>query len=195
MSFLFYQQSHSKAQLEAILENESLSGLKFSSVYYGFEITFMFLFSTIYVPRSIFYIIYLAFGMRIKKLLWLMNIKMITFFLICLASGAALCSIVAFNSSLKNTFGTGLMYMVILFMIPIILWLLLDLFLCLVTKDYLEERIWLAQPKVQHSRRTNDENEIPVHTKLIHNERSRVEGLDSDGYESSSSSSSDDEKK
>ena len=130
--------------METILESESLSGIKFSSVYFAFTYGFLFMFITIYIPRVLFYLIYLGTGRRIKKMMWLMNVKVITFFFLCTLGVTTLALTFFFSAMLTNTFGTGLMYMIILFMVPVTLFLLLDLYLCLATKDYLEERIWLA---------------------------------------------------
>ncbi len=91
------------------------------------------MFAAIYVPRGLFYLIYLAMGRKIKKLLWLMNVKSVGFFLLCAAGLGTLIFIIYFSAKLKDTFGTGLMYMVILFMTPVMILLLLDLYLCMVT--------------------------------------------------------------
>jgi len=91
------------------------------------------MFAAIYVPRGLFYLIYLAMGRKIKKLLWLMNVKSVGFFLLCTAGLGTLIFIIYFSAKLKDTFGTGLMYMVILFMTPVMILLLLDLYLCMVT--------------------------------------------------------------
>lgn len=57
--------------------------------------------------------------------------------------------------------------MMILFMVPATIILGIDLYLCITIKYSLEERIWLAAPKVRHQRRNDDETEAPVLTDLL----------------------------
>jgi hypothetical protein len=47
-----------------------------------------------------------------------------------------------FSTTLTNTFGTSVAYILAIFMIPMDLFLGIDLYLCITTKLCLEERIW-----------------------------------------------------
>ena len=76
-----------------------------------------------------------------------------------------------FSTKLTSTFGTSVAYMLALFMIPADIMLAIDLYLCNTTKMCLEERIWQAQPKIQHKRHADDED--PAKTEIIETNQSR----------------------
>jgi hypothetical protein len=76
--------------------------------------------------------------------------------------------------------------MLILFMVPLCAYLLFDLYLTVTVKEYLEERIWRAAPKVKHVRKQDDETEQPVKTELIPSEISCREGIACPGGSASS---------
>ncbi len=106
---------------------------------------------------------------KIRALMWYVNVKNATFFCLCVLSVITLILTFGFSTLLSNTLGTGVAYMIILFMVPMDIVLIVDLYLCITCKYYLEERVWRAQPKVQHKRKNDDENEEPVKTELIRN--------------------------
>jgi hypothetical protein len=164
---LMSKQSGEKAQTEEVLETESLSGLNFSYIYFTFQAGFAYLLFTVYTPRGLFYMVYLMSGTRIKRLHWYITVKSVTFFLLCVLAIFTLLMTFIFSTMLMKTFGTGLAYMMILFMVPTVVALCLDLYLCITANYYLEERIWQAQPKVQHKRKHDDESETPVKTELL----------------------------
>ena len=58
-------------------------------------------------------------------------------------------------------------------MVPGDLALIFDFYLCVTCKNYLEQRIWKAQPKIQHKRKNDDESEEPVKTEIIETEASK----------------------
>lgn len=149
------------------MEAESLSGINFSSIYYAFQYSFWFTMITVYLPRAIFYIIYLFRRSSITGLHWYLTMKSFTFFCLCFLGIVTLLLTFICSTMLTNTFGTGLAYMMILFMVPATIILGIDLYLCITIKYSLEERIWLAAPKVRHQRRNDDETEAPVLTDLL----------------------------
>jgi hypothetical protein len=167
---LFSKQSGEKAQSEVVLEAESLNGISFSIIYYAFQFGFAYVFIVVYFPRGLFYMVYLMSGMRIKRLHWYLTTKSVTFFAFSILAVMTLLMTFVFSTMLTKTFGTGLAYMMILFMAPMVVALCVDLYLCIVVNYYLEERIWQAQPKVQHKRKHDDENEQPVTTELLDRE-------------------------
>lgn len=150
-----------------------MSGVNFSNIYFAFQFGFAFMMIAVYVPRALFFLVFLMSGKKIKKLHWYLTVKSVTFFLLCLLAVTTLLFAFVFSTLLTNTFGTGLAYMMILFMVPIIIALMGDLYLCTVVHLCLEERIWLAAPKVQHKRKHDDENEEPVKTELLDGESNR----------------------
>ena len=144
ISLLFSLQSSQKGKLEQILESESLSGIKFSYIYYAFEYGFLFMIVFCYLPRSIFYMLFLTRKRKIRALMWYVNVKNGTFFCLCLLSVITLILTFGFSTLLSNTLGTGVAYMIILFMVPMDIVLVVDLYLCITCKYYLEERVWRA---------------------------------------------------
>lgn len=94
------------------------------------------------LPRTIFYFIYLFSKGDLKKLNWYMLTRIYSFFVNCFLSAVALIIIFLGASVLTNSFGSSVGLVLILFMTPITLLLILDFYLCTVTKYYFEERVW-----------------------------------------------------
>ena len=116
-----------------------------------------------YIPRSVFYVFFVINGLRIKRLHWYLNVKSASFFILCLLALSTLIVAFIFSTMLTSTFGTSIAYMLSLLMIPVVVLLAVDLYLCVTAGQCLEERIWRAQPKVQHKRKgygNDDENQI-----------------------------------
>ena len=100
-----------------------------------------------------------------------MSLKTVTFFIMCILGLVTLVTTFVFSSKLTASFGTSVAYMLALFMIPVDLMIAFDLYLCNTTRLCLEERIWQAQPKVQHKRKADDED--PVKTEIIETKESK----------------------
>jgi hypothetical protein len=94
-----------------------------------------------------------------------MTVKSWTFFVLCILGLGTLIITFVFSTKLTSTFGTSVAYMLALFMIPVDIMLAIDLYLCNKTRLCLEERIWKAQPKIQHKRHADDEE--PSKTEII----------------------------
>jgi uncharacterized membrane protein YgaE (UPF0421/DUF939 family) len=124
-----------------------------------------------YIPRTGFYLFFVQGGLRIKRLHWYVTVKNVTFFTLCFLGLVTLVITFLFSTLLTSTFGTSVAYMLALFMIPVDLVLVVDLYLCITTKMCLEERIWMAQPKVQHKRHADDEE--PAKTEIIETQKSK----------------------
>ena len=122
----------------------SPSGIKYSYVYEAIMYGFLIMSSACFIPRSIMYIFFCVRGLRIKPLHWYLGVKSATYFLLCLLALSALVISFIFSTMLTSTFGTSVAYMLALLMIPVVLTLSLDLYLCITARKCLDERIWKA---------------------------------------------------
>ena len=164
-------QSRNQAAQEQLSEIVSPNGIRYSYIFQAFEYGFLLTCVCCYLPRVCFYLFFVQGGRKIKRLHWYMGAKSITFFILCLLALATLIITFVFSTMLTSTFGTSVAYMLALFMIPVDIMLAFDLYMCNTTKMCLEERIWKAQPKIQHKRHADDEQ--PVKTEIIETENSK----------------------
>ena len=163
-----------KSEQEALEEVVSPNGIKYSYVYEAIMYGFLIMSAACFIPRSLLYLFYLLRGLRIKPLHWYLEVKSATYFLLCLLALSALVISFIFSTLLTSTFGTSVAYMLALIMIPVVLTLSLDLYLCITARKCLDERIWKAQPKINHKRKGygNDE-EDQTKTEFIETKNSK----------------------
>ena len=152
---------------QALEEAVSPGGIKYSYVYDAFTYGFFITANFCYLPRSFLYLFFVLGGLKIKRMHWYMQAKSYSFFVLCLLGMTTLVIIFASSFMLTQTLGTSVAYVLALFMIPITLLVAIDLYLCITTKQCLEERIWMAQPKVTHKHKNlnEDDQEDPNETK------------------------------
>ena len=156
LSLYLAQLSRAQAAVQELYEMDSLSGISFSSIYTAFECGLFIIAFLCYLPRALFYGLFLL-NKRIKRLHWYLTAKSASFFVLCFLGAITLVLTFVFSTLLTDTLGTGLAYMITFFMVPVHLVLGVDLYLCIMVRHCLEERIWLAQPKVKHQRKATED--------------------------------------
>lgn len=171
LSFVIATASMAKASQQMLQEAVSPTGIKLSYVYRSIQFGFFATFGLVYVPRLCLYLFFLFRGRKIKTLHLYMTLKSVSFFIMCLLALGTLITTFVFSTKLTSTFGTSVAYMLALFMIPVDILVAIDLYLCNTARLCLEERIWQAQPKIQHKRHADDEE--PVKTEIIETNESK----------------------
>ena len=163
-----------KSEFEALEEVVSPSGIKYSYVYEAIMYGFLIMSGACFIPRSLMYLYFIFRRLRITPLQRYLVVKSATYFLLCFLAFSALVISFIFSTMLTSTFGTSVAYMLALLMIPVVLTLTLDLYLCITANQCLEERIWKAEPKINHKRKGyGNDDEDQTKTEIIETKNSK----------------------
>ena len=120
--------------------------MQFSQVYTAVEMFCILLLLVGYLPRFLIYLLFLIDRHNLQRAHLYFQVRRFTFFLFTIMAVCVLVLLFVYSAILSNTVGTGVAYVMVIFMGPFVALLSVDLYLTVMVKYFRSEKAFKMQP-------------------------------------------------